>query len=184
MAAVLERLEVDTPIQKALGGLLQGIVLHDPEGLLTGWRARASEYPEALRVAMVDANLSIPATWYISDRLKPRDAKLWLREELIGDAYQLLAILAGLNRVYFSRFQFKRLRRFAGSLAIAPNHLADRIDLLADADQDLAVATLEQLVTEVRALVRVHLPAVRMPPQRRPPGSRYQAWGSRPAPGI
>ena len=176
MAAVLVGLEVDTPIQKALGGLLQGIVLHDPDGLLAGWRARASEYPEALRVAMIEVNLAIPATWYISDRLKPRDAKLWLREELIGDAYQLLGVLAGLNRVYFSRFQFKRLRRFADSLPIAPDNLADRIDLLAEADEDLAVATLEQLVTEVRELVRVHLPAAQMP-SHRPPGSRYQGWG-------
>jgi hypothetical protein len=176
MSAVLEHREVDTPIQKALGGLLQGIVLHDPDALLAGWRARASEYPETLRLAMVEANLAIPATWYISDRLKPRDARLWLREELINDAYQVLGVLAGLNRLYFSRFQFKRLHHFVAALAIAPDDLAVRIDLIADAEADVAVATLEELVTEVRELVRVHLPAARIP-SHRPPGSRYRPWG-------
>jgi hypothetical protein len=42
---------------------------------------------------------------------------------------------------------FRHLRRFADSLAIAPGNLADRIDLLAEADEDLVVATLEHLVT-------------------------------------
>ena len=177
MASVLVRLEVDTPIQKALGGLLEGSALHDPEGLLADWRERASDYPEALRVAMVEANLAIPATWYIADRLKPRDARLWLREELVESGYRVLGVLAGLNRVYFSRFQFKRLRHFAASLAIAPADLADRLDLLVSAGDDVAVATLEELVVELRALVEHHLPAARLPPLRRPPGSRHPAWG-------
>ncbi|HEY8759340.1 MAG TPA: hypothetical protein VIP52_00340 [Candidatus Dormibacteraeota bacterium] len=179
MAAVLDQLEVDTPIQKALGGLLEGIVLHDPDGLLAGWRARASAYPERLRIAMVEANLAIPATWYIADRLRPRDAKLWLHEELVDAAYQVLGVLAGLNRVYFSRFQFKRLRRFADSLAVAPPDIADRLDLFFTGDDDLAVATLEELVPELRELVRVHLPAALIPSLRRPPGSRHQPWGGR-----
>lgn len=170
MAEVLDRLAVDTPIQKALGGLLEGLVLHDPDGLLAGWRARAAAYPEALRVAMVEANLAIPATWYIADRLKPRDARIWLHEELVDAAYQVLGVLAGLNRVYFSRFQFKLLHRFAGSLAIAPSDVAGRLDHLIAGDDDRAVATLEQVVA-------VHFPGARIPPLRRPPGSRYQGWG-------
>lgn len=175
MAAVLDRLEVDTPIQKALGGLLEGIVLHDPDGLLAGWRARASAYPEPLRVAMVEAYLAIPATWYISDRLKPRDAKLWLHEALVEATYSVLGVLAGLNGVYFSRFQFKRIHRFAASLPIAPDDLADRLDLFFAGDDDQAIATLEELVVELRDLVRIHLPAARIP-SHRPPGSRHAAW--------
>ena len=177
MDSVLVHLEVDSAVQKALGGLLEGIVLHDPDGLLESWRKRASDYPEALRVAMVDANLVIPATWYIADRLKARDARLWLREELVDSAFRILGVLAGLNRVYFSRFQFKRLHRFAHGLAMAPADLADRLDLLVSGDDDLAVATLEQLVVELRALVELHLPAARLPPLQRPPGTRHQAWG-------
>ncbi len=178
MATVLDELAVHTPIQKALGGLLEGIVLHDPDGLLAGWRARAAAYPEALRVAMVEANLAIPATWFIADRMKARDARLSLYEEMIGTAYQVLGVLAGLNRVYFSRFQFKRLRRFAGSLAIAPANLADRLDGLLAGDDERAVAILEELVPELRELVRVHLPEARIPPLSRPPGSRHGAWGA------
>lgn len=177
MDSVLVQLEVDTPVQKALGGLLEGIALHDPEGLLAKWRKRASDYPEALRVAMVEANLAIPATWYIADRLKRRDARLWLREELVDSAFRVLGVLAGLNRVYFSRFQFKRLHRFARTLAIAPAELATRIDILASGDDDIAVATIEQLVLELRALVDLHLPALRLSPLRRPPGTRHRAWG-------
>ena len=126
---------------------------------------------------MVEANLAIPATWYIADRMKVRDARLSLYEEMIGTAYQVLGVLAGLNRVYFSRFQFKRRRRFADSLAIALANLADRLDGLLSGDER-AVRILEELVPDLRELVRVHLTEARIPPLSRPPGSRHAAWGA------
>ena len=42
----------------------------------------------------------------------------------------LIAVLAGLNRLYFTTFQFKRTQRFIDEMDIKPDRLAQRIEAL------------------------------------------------------
>lgn len=91
---------------------------------------------------------------------RTRNATLWLYQIVVETEYNVLAILAGLNRLYFSAFQFKRLRKFVGKLRLAPADLAARLDALFRADPATTVTQLELLVRDTVALVEAHVPAV------------------------
>jgi hypothetical protein len=172
LRTVLVDLHVDTPVQKAIEGLVHGEALHGDE-LIARWKAEAAAYPDALRLAMVETHWrKLFPLWYVEDRLPARDTELWRTEMLIDNAYALLGVLAGLNRVYYSSFQFKRLRTFVEGLAVAPPRLAERIETLLDRDAGVAIGELESLVTDTQALVREHLPAADIG-LRRPPGERH-----------
>jgi hypothetical protein len=172
---VLVDLDVDTPIQKAIEGLVHGEALHGEE-LVARWKAEAAAYPDALRIAMVETHWrKLFPLWFVEDRLPARDTALWRTEVLVDNAYALLGVLAGLNRVYYSSFQFKRLRKFAATLALAPPDLADRIDAFLDPDPRAAIGALESLVTDTQALVHEHLPAADVS-LRRAPGERHSPF--------
>lgn len=90
-------------------------------------------------------------------------------------------MLAGLNRVYFARFELKRLRALEAKLTDAPPRLADRLESLFRIDADAAADELGRPVDEVRALVRAEPPGLELPLPR-PPGTSKQPWGGPPAP--
>jgi hypothetical protein len=85
-------------------------------------------------------------------------------------------VLAGLNRLYYSPFQFKRLRRFTARMAIAPVDLADRCDALLRAETSAAVAQVEGLVQETVFLVQAHMPQVDTSTVQQRLGWRQRAW--------
>ena len=53
MAQVLEKFEVESPLQKALNGMLHGVPLYGEE-LIACWKARAANCPDGLRDKMVE----------------------------------------------------------------------------------------------------------------------------------
>jgi hypothetical protein len=175
MASVLERLEVNSPTQKALGGLLDGIPLYGDD-LISRWQAQAAAYPDALARAMVTHYLRFFPIWYVADRLAIRDATLWLYQTYVESAQNILGVLAGLNQLYYSTFQFKRMRAFTGKMRFAPDHLADRLERLFSAPRNEAIADLETLAQESVALVRAHMPDVETANQPPLAGQRAQPW--------
>lgn len=88
----------------------------------------------------------------------------------------LLGVLAGLNRLYFSPFQFKRMRRFIGKMHVAPDGLAERIDGLFAADRPAAIGQIEDLTRETIALVTRHLPEADILTLPQQPGERERPW--------
>lgn len=178
IAAVLENLDVDDLVQKRLGGLLEGVPLHG-EDLIRRWQARAADYPDALARAMVEHHLqrlSLCPVWYYQEYLKRRDATLWTYQLLVEAAQHLLGVLAGLNRLYFSTFQFKRMRRFIGKMRLAPDDLADRIDSLFAGDRMAATDRIEDLTLEVIALVTHHIPQADLSTMQHRPNERDRPW--------
>ncbi|GAB4191598.1 MAG: hypothetical protein OHK0022_05420 [Roseiflexaceae bacterium] len=175
IATVLERLEVESPLQKAMDGTLHGIALHG-EPLIAGWQARLAAYPDALAEAMVRHYLRFFPLWYIRDRFLVRDALLWRCQAMAETGQHILGVLAGLNRQYFSTFQFKRMRRFIDQMSIRPPNLAERIELLLSPDVETAITTLEELVAEVATLVEQHMPQVDTAAVRVRLGKRQQPW--------
>ncbi len=157
MASVLEGLEVESPIQQALGGLLEGVALHGDD-LVCHWQAKATDYPDALAQAMVKHYLRFFPLWYVADRLALRDATIWEQQVLVESAQRILGVLAGLNRFYYSTYQFKRTRAFVGKMRIAPARLADRLEALFGGDRAAAIQELENLVRETVDLVGSHMP--------------------------
>jgi hypothetical protein len=174
---LLDRLEeIDTPVQKALLGVLEGLPLHGEE-LIERWQSRLRDFPEPLRRAMVERYWRFFPLWYYVDAMAARDAELWRLDMLLEAAFNLLGVLAGLNRLYFSRFELKRMRSLIDQMEIAPPHLADRLESLFRLEPRDAAEELERLVEETRVLVAGELPDLELPlPLRLPPKARQQPW--------
>lgn len=172
---VLDRVdEIDSPLQKAFTGVLEGLPLHGAE-LIEKWRNRLRHYPESLRRAMIEKHWTFVPLWYHTDSMAARDCELWRREALLEASFNLLAVLSGLNRLYFSRFQLTRLRNLTRQMSLSPPNLAERLESLFELPPAQAADELGQLVTETRELVAVELPDLDLP-MRFPPGTRQRPW--------
>jgi hypothetical protein len=175
LADVLERFEARSLSQKALEGIVGGVALHGHD-LICGWQERARAYPPELARAMVEAHLRFWPIWRVDDWVAARDMTLWRHHTLVESSHNLLGILAGLNRLYFSPAYFKRLHRFVARMAVAPDRLADRLEALFTSERAAAVADLERLVEQTVALVEARMPDVDTRQVRRDLGARRPTW--------
>lgn len=173
LRTVLVDLDVESPLQKAISGLFEGIALHGDD-LISRWRNEA-RYSDELARAMVERYWRFFPIWHVQERLATRDAALWRRQVLVESAYNLLGVLAGLNRLWFTSFQFKRACAFISQLTIAPPGLADRLEALFTLTPRAAIAELEALVAESQALLALHMPGFDAT-MRRGPGTREVPW--------
>lgn len=156
---VLRELDVETPLQKALDGALHGIPLYGA-ALIERWKATVAAYPDALAQKMVEHYLRFAPLWLLQERIASRDATLWRTQMFVETGHHLLAVLAGLNRVYFSAFQFKRMQHFAERLALKPSNFAARLEGCFAQEPHAAITELTRLITETVSLVEQHMPVV------------------------
>ncbi|MEZ4712175.1 MAG: hypothetical protein R3A44_33615 [Caldilineaceae bacterium] len=175
MAEVLEKLTCDTPIQKALEGTLACQALYGA-AYIERWKAQIGAYPPALAAAMVQKHLAFFPVWGLQPHFRTRDASIWYHQILVEAAHNLMGVLAGLNRLYFTTFQFKRMAHFINQMEIAPPNLAARIDAIFQPDMPRGVAELEMLVAETVALVEKYMPTVDTARAKRRLGWRIQPW--------
>jgi hypothetical protein len=159
MALVLEQLEVATPLQKALAGMLDALPLYG-EPLFRQWQARIVNYPDALAQAMVKHYLAFFPLWALQQRFATRDALLWQYQAIVEAEQHILGILAGLNRLYYTTFQFKRMRHLIGQMHIVPSDLASRLDGILQTPTPEALVQLVKLIRETVALVEQHMPQI------------------------
>jgi predicted nucleotidyltransferase len=172
---LLERLEeIDSPRQKNLAAILEGLPLYGEE-VIERWRARVRNYPEPLRRAMVERYWNFFPLWYESDALTARDAELWRVAILVESAFNPLGVLAGLNRLYFNRFELKRMRALTTRMALAPPRLADRLESLFRLEPEAAAEELGRLVEETLERVARELPDLELP-LAFPVGTRKHRW--------
>jgi len=179
---VLDRWNADTPLHKAMSGTLECVAVHGA-AVIDRWKARIRAYPDGLARAMVEKRLAIFPVWYVQDALDGRDATLWHFQIRVETAYALLGILAGLNRLYFTTFQFKKMRRFVGQMQVKPERFAERLEDLFQQTPAAAAKSLEALTAEVLALVAREMPDVDIARMQRRVGGRRPRWeysGKRP----
>jgi hypothetical protein len=176
LEGALVRLEevIDSPNQKMLSGMLEALPLYG-EDLAAAWRSRVAAYPDALRVASIEHHWKFFPLWWYGEALATRDAELWRLDMLLEAAFNLLGVLAALNRVYFARFELKRLRALVAKFEHAPPDLAHRLEGLVRLPATEAAAELGRLVVETRDLVARELPDLDLP-LRRPPGTQAEPW--------
>ena len=175
MATVLDAFTPATLAEKAIIGLRDGVALHGDD-LIGQWQARAAAYPDELAVATVEHHLRFFPLWLAAERWETRDAGIFYHQMLVETSLNLLGVAAGLNHRYFSAFQFKRLHRFTDGMRLAPERLADRLNVLFTLGPFRAGLALERLVDETVTLVDVHLPAVDTTPTRALIGVRHRPW--------
>lgn len=164
VASIEERLrciaagDVDWVTAKVAMGLADGVPLHGDE-VLQEWKRRAA-YPDSLRRREVETNIPIFAIWRADTQLAARDAELFRRQMLLDGAFRVAAVLSAVNRVYFSTFQFKRAGEHFEPMAIKPDRVSERLDVVANAPPALAAEELRSLVEETREIVRREMPEV------------------------
>jgi hypothetical protein len=165
---------VETPLQTVAVGVLDGLPLHGAD-LVETWRERLLPYPEPLRRAMIERHWRFFPLWYHAPALARRDAELWRLEVLLEAAFDLLAVLAALNKLYFTRHELKRMRALIKRMERAPANFADRLESLFELGAEDAGAALAGLVEETRALVAAEYSDLDLS-LRFPPGSRRAPW--------
>ncbi len=173
---VLAEYQPDDPYHKVFAHYADAVPLHGAE-LVARWQARIAAYPESWARPAVEHHLKVFPIWAAYGQVKARDAQLWTNQMLVEGAQHVLGMLAGLNRVYWASFQFKRAHAFEARLRWKPERLADRIDALFGGDAEAATAGLESLVGETLDLIDEHLPEVDTAKLRATIGRRHPAWG-------
>jgi hypothetical protein len=156
---VLSGSDPGEPLTKAVIGLMKGLPLHGEE-IIARCRDRVVLYPGPLARAIVDKHLRVFPYWSVPEYLAARDARLFEMQSLLDGAFNVLALLSGLNRVYFTPFQFKRMRAHVAALEVAPPRLADRLESLFELDRSAAAEELRRLVEETVSLIEEHMPEV------------------------
>ncbi|MEM6520462.1 MAG: hypothetical protein AAF722_14155 [Cyanobacteria bacterium P01_C01_bin.70] len=172
---ILEGYDLQSPLMKAMSGTLIGIPLYG-ETLIQQWKAKIANYPDKLAQKMVRHYLKFFAIWGMWEKFAERDTTLWYYQILVESAQNLLGVLSGLNRLYYTTFQFKRMGRFIEQMEIAPENLAARLENLFNQKPSIAVNQLEALVLETVKLVEIHMPQVDTSSAKRRLGWRQQPW--------
>jgi hypothetical protein len=171
---VLVRHDPDTPLHKLCEGIAKAEPLAGAEALAT-IQARIAAYPPPLARALAGHWLGIKATpWRAATQIVHRDALPWCRELQAQAAMRLLGALAGLNDLYFTDFQFKRLHAFERKLKTRPPGLAARIEAALSTEPGPGFGALHALEAEVTALVLVRWPDLDLSAAR----LRHQAFGA------
>src|SRR5438874_33254 len=111
--------DIASPRQKFLAGLAEGLPLHG-QSLIQRWQRRLSDYPEHFRLEMIRRHWNFFPLWYYGEAMEVRDSELWRLDVLLEGAFNLLGVLAGLNRLYFARFELKRTRELVAKMELAP----------------------------------------------------------------
>ena len=176
IAVVLEQHNIDTPLHKAMEGTLNSIALFGEEHM-DRWKARIRAYPDELAEAMVRKNLQFFPVWGLLPHFETRDSNLWFNQILVEASQHMIGALAGLNRLYFTTFQFKRMGYFIDQMTLKPDNFAQRIDGLFGSDLQTAAFELEKLVEETIGLIETHMPQVDTSLAKRRIGWRIQPWG-------
>ncbi|NMG06285.1 hypothetical protein [Brasilonema sp. UFV-L1] len=175
MAKVLQELDVTSPMQKALSGVLNCIPLYNEE-LIKQWQAKIAHYPDALAQAMVETHLQFFPVWKSQERLLTRDTTVWFHQVLVESVQNILAILAGINKLYYSTFQFKRMGMFIDKMNIVPENLSMRMESLFQSERRIAIRQLEDIIRETLELVNLHMPQVDTSKVQEKLGMRQQPW--------
>ncbi|HSM83887.1 MAG TPA: hypothetical protein VLS96_19515 [Nodosilinea sp.] len=174
ISTILEDFDL-SPMMKAMSGTLIGIPLYG-EPLIHQWKARISNYPDGLAQKMVEQYLNFFAIWGMQEKLSRRDTTLWYYQILVESAQNILGVMSGLNRLYYTTSQFKRMGRYVDQMKIAPANLSTRLEGLFRDEAHIAVNELEALVQETVQLVEIHMPQVDTSSAKQKLGWRQQPW--------
>jgi predicted nucleotidyltransferase len=156
LRAVIDLCDPDPTKQVAVGGILYSIPLHGAQ-LIAEWQTRAARYPDGLRLAVVRAHAQIEGLWRL-DAYAARDNPVAGYQVLTAAHEDLLHVLLGLNRTYYSGF--KSLTAVVRELRIAPQDLLERIRASYPLEVGRSKEMLTALVDETHDLVEAHLPEI------------------------
>jgi hypothetical protein len=140
--------------QRVFASLVAHAVPIRTTGLLARWQERLADYPDTVQRAVIASNTEV---WQVPHAVNGRWALcdrgdyLSLTERLLWDVYNILRIVFALNRQWDP--DWKWLRPKMKNLTIAPERLADRVDVIfSSGSPRQRVAACQQLILDTLAL--------------------------------
>ena len=129
--------------------------------LIASWRARAGGYPDTLVSAMAEKSLSpqVLTDWAAREALASRGDDLAVLDLLTRAGHAVAGAVLALNRVYVPHRALKWQRHLLTGLAVAPERLAERLDLLSTSRAADALQVAEALLTETVLLAQARTDA-------------------------
>jgi hypothetical protein len=156
-ADVLVRFNPDSPMQKALQGLMDSVAMRGPV-VIDGLRNEA-RYPDGLAHAVVTANLRFFPPWALQGQAADRGDALYFYQMLTGETARLIHVLCGLNRIYHWG-DLKHSRRLLEQMHAAPPGIQDSIPNLFGGDMRGAARLLDELIRATFEIVEREMPKV------------------------
>ncbi|MFC1851369.1 nucleotidyltransferase domain-containing protein [candidate division CSSED10-310 bacterium] len=156
---VLQKFDTDSGKQKSIAGFMEAVPLHG-ENLIAEWKKRLSSYPDQLAYNMVKQNLSLFVHGCLLRQGYERGDLIFYYDGLCLMLKKLLAILAGLNRMYFSKDEPRWIEFELEQMVLKPDQMWQRILKIFRSPPAESDYQLNKLVDEVLDLVAEHMPDV------------------------
>lgn len=155
--AVLVQHEIAPPLQKSIAGFLDAVPLYGQD-LYESWREKLATYPEPLAEKMVKAHLGFFHRGVLNHQGLDRGDLLFVVDGTCQMLKKGLAILAGLNRVYFSAQEPRWIEHELSRWTIKPDRAWERIVEILNADRRDIEGLLESFLTDVLDLTQRNMP--------------------------
>jgi hypothetical protein len=122
------------------------------------WKERLASYPEELAVKVVRQHRRFFVPGYLLNQAYRRGDIIAYYDGVCMMLKNILNILAGLNRVYFSTEEPRWIAYYLDQMAIKPERAWERMERALSADAEEGVRILEDLIADTIALIEEHMP--------------------------
>lgn len=167
------------PVDFKLGlmaALVTAIPLHGEE-IIEGWRARASDYPRGLMLAVVRKHAQIDHYWRMEMLLERGRNLMLVYDTLVNVSKKLVSVLLSMNGIYSAGFSsLKWLDYYAGQMEITPSDFGLRLKQVFEVEPERAIEEMRALVEETYDLIERELPEVDVEWLRRVFRYRREEW--------
>lgn len=156
---VLVRFRTDPSTLGSIAGFLASVPLFGEE-LVDEWKKRMTPYPEELARGIVRGHRRFFVPGYLIHQALERGDVLAYYDGLCVMLKNLLNILAGLNRMYFSTEEPRWIGYYLDKMPIKPENAWERMKAVLSSEGEKAVEVLEGLMGDVLALIDEHMPEI------------------------
>ena len=176
MEMLLEQCDPDNLDLKVLEGIVDMLPLHGAE-IIERWKVKVAIYPDKLAQAMVRKYINFRPLWVLRNYGVEREDVLFLSDEFLTAAKNIMGVLSGLNRFYHpvNAAPFKGMDKLIQKMKIAPNNLSPRLKQLFQEEPYIAVNQLGELIEETFSLVEKHMSEV----DTTEAWKRYKLWSDK-----
>lgn len=158
IADVIERCDDTVEKHLRLAALQNSIVLHGDE-LIQQWRAKISNYPDALAEKIIRDNVDFGG-WNSVEFAFARGDLLMAFDLMTKVQKQVMMVLLALNRMYMGHPRGKWLRHVADGMQYKPPRLAERMMYALREGSEQSAREMHGVIEETFALVEQYFPQI------------------------
>ncbi len=156
---ILKKHEPDQNLIKSLGGFLDSIALHG-QTLVDEWKKVISDYPDELAQNVIRRHLRFYMPGSLHNQGWKRNDILFYYDGICMMLKNLLAVLSGINKVYFSIAEPRWIQYELSRMPVKPVDCVEKINSIINAEGPQAAEILENLTEEILSLVEEHVPQI------------------------